>query len=226
MGLYLALAPLVIDFSVGAIPCWYLQGVRGTSDQKGSAIQSFCMIWRKVFVPIMLPLSGIAAVVLIWLGLKQVLSMCDWVVIFIPLYVMDFLIASAFIKSSDKGCWQRLLVAFLTWASGSTFLVLLALWLNDNINLPWSILFILMYANIVASISYPFYLIDNFSGCPCCPCCLSCGVMFSIAPTIAMTVLRLELVWTPSWPVCMIPLMSLKTIGTLSLIVVKVKKCV
>jgi hypothetical protein len=226
MGLYLALSPLAICFFLSAILYFYYGSARHaethniyqkkTVDHGDDTINAypFCIPWRKSWIPILVHLVGIVAVVLICLGLNEVLSACDWVVLFIPLYIMDFLIASFIIKPSKEECCPRLLVAFLTWASGSTFLVLLALQLN-NINLRGSILFIPMYFNVVVLIPYIFYWGSPVKEDLCLSFIFSLSVALLFAFTIVMVVLRLELVLTPSWPVCMCPLMVLTTTMTI-----------
>ena len=223
MGLYLALAPLVVGFFVSAVFYCLYAHIRYSTTKNAHKSQvkglDICIVWRKVCIPILFHLAGIVAIVLICLRLNGVLQRYEWVYIFTPLYIMDLLMASFIIKSSEKECWQRPLVAFITWASGSTFFVLLALQLNDKINFPPFILFIPMYVNVVVLIPYLLYWLDAESSLLCC---FIMGVMFFIALTIVLIVLHLCSIGALSWPVCMIPLMILTTIGTFVLLVLKV----
>ena len=218
-GLYLALAPLFVGFFVSAVFYCIYGSTRYsmTKNAHESPVKGLdiCIIWRKICIPILFHVVGILAIVLICLRLDGVLQRYEWVYLFIPLYVMDLLMASFIIKSSEKECWQRPLVAFITWASGSTFLVLLALQMDNKIDFPPFILFIPMYVNVLALLPYLFYW---FNAGPCGMWSMILGVMLFIAPTIVLIVLRLCSVFMPLWPICMSPSIVLATLVTAILI--------
>ena len=231
-GLYLALAPIFIGFFMSTFLYGYYghlrtkEAIQKGNDEKEDLLETdresanYCRMCRKSWIPILFHLAGIVAIVLICLRLNGVLQQCDWAVLFTPLYVMDLLMASFIIKPSRKECWQRPLVAFITWASGSIFLGLLALQLDNKVDFSPVVLFIPMYINVVVLIPYLLYWFN--SGNARVGRGMTLLAISSISPTILMIVHRLSSVWTLSWPVCMSPLMIFTTIGIILLLVLKV----